>query len=378
MNEHSAQGGLIAAAGLLAGLGLVMIQSATSHLPVAASGPSLFWKHALALTVGALLAFGIAHLPLSLWQRVALPFWGLSVILLVATLAVGVEVNGAQRWLVLPGTGTRFQPGEIAKLTTLLAAAAWLSRPKAPRPNSPRELCAPAALALVPAGLLLAQPDFGNAVVLVALVAGLLWIAGTSLRAFVVPGVIGSLGVVGYLVMKPYALQRWIGFLDPWATARNEGFQLVQSFIAFGQGGFFGVGLGDGRQKLFYLPEVHTDFILSLVAEELGLVGVLAVLGLFAALLVFGIGIARRADTRFELLVAFGTTALLTVSAALNAAVVMGLLPTKGLPLPLVSYGRTSLLVSFAAIGLLFAVARRAEASPARRRGIHRERRRRG
>ena len=155
-----------------------------------------------------------------------------------------------------------------------------------------------------------------------------------------------------------------MGFLDPFETARGAGWQLVQSYVAFGQGGFFGQGLGNGRQKLEYLPEVHTDFVLALVAEELGLVGVLFVLGAFAALWVAGTRAARRATDRFDLYLAFGMVTLLTVPAFLNASVVMGLVPTKGLTLPFLSYGRTSLVVSCLALGLLLGVARRHPARP--------------
>ena len=149
-----------------------------------------------------------------------------------------------------------------------------------------------------------------------------------------------------------------LGFLDPWSRASAEGFQLVQSFVAFGRGGIAGVGLGDGRQKLYYLPEAHTDFVLSVVAEEAGLIGVLIVLGGFVALLIAGLRIALAATQRFALLLAFGMTALLTVPALLNAAVVMGCVPTKGLTLPFLSYGRSSLVVSCLAVGILFSVAR--------------------
>ncbi len=359
--SSSTQGALIAAVTLLAGLGLVVIHSATAHFAAGDAIPPHFVRHGVALILGAGLAMAVARAPLGLWRSLALPLWGLGVALLAATLVVGVEVNGARRWLAVPGVGFRFQPGELAKLTTLLALAAWLSRPAAARPNSPKELCVPALLALVPAALLLAQPDFGNTVVLLLLMAGVLFVAGTSPRAFAVPCVVGAVAIGGYIATRSYALVRFTGFLDPWATANDQGFQLVQSFVAFGRGGLFGVGLGDGRQKLFYLPEAHTDFVLSLVAEDLGLLGVLVVAGLFAALLVAGIRIARSATNRFALFTAFSATALITIPAVLNSAVVMGLLPTKGLPLPLLSYGRTALTVSFLAVGLLLAVARQTE-----------------
>ncbi|MBW2389597.1 MAG: FtsW/RodA/SpoVE family cell cycle protein, partial [Deltaproteobacteria bacterium] len=166
------------------------------------------------------------------------------------------------------------------------------------------------------------------------------------------------LGIVAYIASNPYALRRVMSFLDPWKDPLGAGFQLIQSFIAFNQGGLFGVGLGNGRQKLFYLPEAHTDFILSLVAEELGLIGVLLVLGAFAALLTFGTRIARRARSRFALLMAFGTTTLLAGPAIVNAAVVMGLLPTKGLTLPFLSYGGTSLVICCTILGALLGISR--------------------
>ena len=224
---------------------------------------------------------------------------------------------------------------------------------------SPRRLLRPTALVLLPVLLLVHQPDLGGAVVLACLGGLMIFVAGTPLRLFVLPSAIGGALLVLFVTLHTYALRRITGFLDPWARASDEGFQLVQSFVAFGNGGWLGRGLGDGRQKLFYLPEAHTDFILSVVAESIRLVGVLLVLGAFAALLVAGLRIAGRAREPFALLTAFGLTMLLTVPAAVNAAVVMGLLPTKGLTLPFVSYGRTSLLVSFVAVGVLLGIGRR-------------------
>jgi cell division protein FtsW len=156
-----------------------------------------------------------------------------------------------------------------------------------------------------------------------------------------------------YVALRPYALSRWKGFLAPWQNARAEGFQLVQSFVAFGRGGTFGVGLGDGRQKLSYLPEAHTDFILSVIAEELGLAGVLVVLGAFSALAVAGIRVARRAKSPFAMLVAFAMTALLALPAAVNAGVAMGVLPTTGFTLPFLSFGSNSLVICGLAVGIL-------------------------
>ncbi len=191
----------------------------------------------------------------------------------------------------------------------------------------------------------------------IGFLAGLiLLIAGTSLRILAGVGLAAAVGIAGFIATHPYALRRVMTFVDPYADPKGGGFQLVQSFVAFGHGGLFGVGIGNGWQKLFYLPEAHTDFVLALVAEELGLIGVLLVLGAFTALLIAGTRIARQAKSRFALLVAFSVTALLTVPAIVNAGVVMGLLPTKGLTLPLISYGRSSLIVTMVSIGLLLRI----------------------
>ncbi|NNL86083.1 MAG: FtsW/RodA/SpoVE family cell cycle protein, partial [Myxococcales bacterium] len=172
------------------------------------------------------------------------------------------------------------------------------------------------------------------------------------------PSAVGTaLGAI-FVLLHPYALRRWVGFMDPWAVANSEGFQLVQSFVAFARGGPLGVGLGYGRQKLHYLPEAHTDFVLSVIAEELGLAGVALVLIAFAVLFGAGLRIALKAEARFASLVAFGMTLLIVVPALVNAAVVMGVLPTKGLSLPFLSYGRSSLVVSCAAVGVIWRIAR--------------------
>jgi len=213
-----------------------------------------------------------------------------------------------------------------------------------------------AALCVPPIALLLLQPDFGSSLVLCAAVGVLLFAAGTPMRYLIPPAVLSLGGAAVYIALRPYAHLRWIGFLDPWATATREGFQLVQSFVAFARGGIFGVGLGGGRQKLYYLPEAHTDFILAGIAEELGLIGVLAVLGAFAALVWAGARIAQRAREPLAALVAIGMTSLIGIPAAINASVVMGLLPTTGFTLPFVSYGGNSLLICSLAVGILLRI----------------------
>jgi len=344
--------------------GVVMSYSATAALALDSTLPPLFFDHVTGLLAGG--AFGALGYwaPPVVIRRLALPAWGLSVLLLVVTLIVGVEVNGAQRWLELPGVGFRFQPGELAKCVTLIAVADWLSRKQDRRELTNRRTVEAAGIAIVPAGLLLLQPDLGNAVVLVALTALLLFLAGTPWPRFVLPGFVGILLVGIYILFNPYAMRRVTGFLDPFRDSLGSGWQLVQSYLAFGQGSWFGQGLGYSHQKLAYLPEAHTDFVLALVAEELGFVGVLVVLGSFAALWISGTRVARRARDKFDLLCGFGMVSLLTIPAFLNASVVMGLVPTKGLTLPFLSYGRTSLVVCCFALGVLLGVARRHPASP--------------
>jgi cell division protein FtsW len=342
----------------LASIGAVAVYSATAPLALDAAIPPYFLRHALAAGVGACVVLLAARVPLTAWHRLALPLWVVSLALLGVTVAIGVVSGGARRWLEVPGLGFAFQPVELAKLATVLAVAALLGRRDGRAGVFAPKLGLALALGALPAAICLLQPDLGNAVLLVGLTALLLFVAGANFRPLLAVGALGALGVGVYTAIRPYALRRVLGFLDPWSRSSAEGFQLVQSFVAFGRGGVTGVGVGDGRQKLFYLPEAHTDFILSVVAEEAGLVGVLLVLGGFVAVLIAGMRIALAAKQRFALLLAFGMTVLLVVPALLNAAVVMGCLPTKGLTLPFLSYGRTSLLVSCLAVGILLAVAR--------------------
>ena len=352
-------GGIFLAAGSLILLGVVMSYSATAALSLDRHIPPLFLKHVTALCLGGAGAAAGMWLPPNLWRRASLPLWLLSMGLLIATLLYGVEVRGAQRWLVLPLLELRFQPVELAKLSTLLLVVSVASRREGHSELSRRRVLVVFGLSLAPVGLLLGQPDFGNAVLLLTLVALVLLVAGTPMRVLVLPALATSVGAAIYIATHAYAWRRVACFSDPWKEAAGCGFQLVQSFVAFSKGGLLGVGLGNGHQKLAFLPEAHTDFILALVAEELGLLGVLAVFGAFAVLFFAGNEIARRTSDRFSLLLAFAMTVMLTVPAVVNAAVVMGVVPTKGLTLPFLSHGGTSLVTSCTVLGLLLGVSRR-------------------
>ncbi len=355
--DYSPEALLLVSVALLISIGLLMIYSASSPLTPDRFLPDHFAKHLIAVSIGACLTFCTRKLPPRFWEKASLWIWCFAVLCLAITIFMGTTVNGAKRWLSVPGIGFRFQPGEIAKFATLLVVAHVLAQQKSFHPAGLRHLITPTLLTVIPASLLLLQPDLGNTVLLFAAVGILLFVAGTPIRFFVIPIALGVTGITFYSLLNPYAFNRWTGFLDPWAKSQAEGFQLVQSFVAFGRGGFSGVGLGNGHQKLFYLPEAHTDFILSIVAEEIGLVGVLIVILCFSALLIAGIRIAQRANTRFESLCAFALTVFLTLPAIMNIAVVMGMIPTKGLTLPFLSYGRTSLLVCCCALGILMRLA---------------------
>ncbi len=350
-----ADGNLLVATGILVGIGMVAMYSATAPLSPQMTPPIFFARHCGGLVVAILCGLLAARMPLSFWQRSALPLWVLALALLVATLLLGTHVNGAVRWLSLPIVKIRFQPVELAKFASVLATAAVLAHGRRKRLRAWQPIL---LLTATPTALLLLQPDMGNAVLLAGTVGLLAFVAGAPLRLFTIPAAVMAAGLAAYITTQPYAAGRIIGFLDPWGTDRAQGFQLVQSFVAFGRGGMLGAGIGDGRQKLFYLPEAHTDFILAVVAEELGAIGVLVVFGAFAALAVAGVRIALGARDRFVQLLSFGMTALLVVPAVVNGAVVTGLMPTKGLSLPFLSYGRSALIASFVALGLLFRMAR--------------------
>ena len=355
---NSLDGGVLFSATLLASLGVVMSYSATAPLALERTLPPLFVDHLGGLGLGLVVAGVCTTLSLRFWRAAAFPLWALGVGLLIATAFAGVEVNGAQRWLAIPGTAFQFQPVEGVKIATVMVVALVASRTDGATHIGSRRTLASIGLALPPVLLLVAQPDLGNAVLLSGIVALILFVAGAPWRLLLPVGAVAIAGASAFIVSRPYALRRVLGFIDPWKDASDSGFQLVQSFVAFGNGGLYGKGIGNGWQKLHYLPEVHTDFVLALVAEELGLVGVLLVLGAFAALLVAGTRIARSAPNRFGLLLALGLTFLLTLPALVNAGVVMGVLPTKGLTLPFISYGRTSLVICLATAGILVGITR--------------------
>ena len=350
---------LLVSATFLAGTGLVMVYSASALRAEIAFGSSsiYFWRQSMGLVLGLGAAAFAAHLPLATIRRASYAVWVVALIAFLATLTpLGVEANHARRWLAVGDIV--FQPLELAKLALILTLARWLSEHGSRLRDYRVAVGAPLLLAAVPAVVLLIQPDFGGALLLVLFAGTLCFLAGARLTHLGVTGLIALPGLAALALGAGYRESRLRIFIDPWADPLGHGYQLVQSLLAFGAGGIVGSGLGAGQQKLGYLPEAHTDFILSVVAEEVGLLGVLGVLACFAVLGISALAIASRARDPFAALVAAGASLLLWLQGLINAGVTMGVLPTKGTTLPLFSYGRSSLIVSLVAVGLVVNVAR--------------------
>lgn len=350
-------GFLLIVVGVLLTLGLLMIYSASAVVAESRHGDAAYFvkRQALWAVLGvAALAAG-SWIDYHRWRRLVVPLTLGVMLLLVTVLVAGWAVNGSRRWIRFGGVS--IQPSELARLIFIVYLAHYLAK-RAEVVASFRGL-APALLVLGSGiGLIWLEPDLGNAVVL-GLVAGGLFLLG-GCRAAHLAGLAGVMApLVAFGVMgTAYQRRRWTAFLDPWADPSRDGFQMVQSFLALGGAGPMGSGLGEGRQKLFFLPEPHTDFIYAVVGEELGLAGTVAILLLFVMVLWRGWRVGLATSDPFGRLLAFGLTGAIALAAALNMGVVTGLLPTKGLPLPFVSYGGSSLVVNLLAVGILFNISR--------------------
>ncbi len=313
-------------------------------------------------------AFGVALLSLVMRvdyrtyrnERLIWTLLGIGTVLLVAVL-FSRPVNGTRRWFALAGFG--IQPSELAKLAVVLFAALILER-RMHRINDVTYSLPPIALVVgVLTGLILLEPDFGTAVSLLAVVGVMVFAAGLSYSYVIGAGFVMLAGLGVVLIQAPYRVARIFAFLDPWADPLGTGFQIIQSLIAVGTGGVFGKGLMEGKQKLFFLPEPHTDFIYAVIAEELGLIGALVILACFAVIAWRGLRTSVRAPDRFGAFLALGITMMLVLQAFVNISVVLGLMPTKGIPLPLVSAGGSSLLINLMGMGILLNVSQHASSS---------------
>jgi cell division protein FtsW len=351
---------LLTATMCLLAFGAVMVysaSSATSLLQGEGYGDSYLVKFVVYGVVGLIAMQVLARDGVAKVHRITAPLLGASFVLVLAVHIphVGVAINGARRWI--GPSFVQFEPSELMKFALVLYAATLLAR----RPqcvHDLRELAQPLLLVVGAACLLVfTQPDLGTAMVIAFTIAAMLIAAGMPLRKLATVG--GSvLGVVFlYALVQPYARARLTSFIDPWAHASSTGFQAVQGQIAIGSGGLFGVGPGQSVQKIFYLPEAPTDFILAVIGEELGVVGVFAVLFLYGLIAYAGLRAAKAARSLYSALIAVGVTTLIVSQALLNTFAVLGLAPLTGVPLPLVSYGSSSMIVTLAAMGLLLNVA---------------------
>jgi len=345
---------------LLICLGITMIYSSSGIYALQELGDNLFFlkRHVLFLMIGLIAALGIMAFDYRLLQRYSKPLLLFGILLLVLVLipSIGKSSYGARRWFRIGSLN--FQPSEFMKLIMMIYIADFLSR----KHNQIKRFWAgfipPLIVTGTVCGLILKQPDLGTALLIGAIVIIMLLIAGVRLT---------HLGLLGILVLPfyyffihqvPYRLRRIVVFLDPWKDSQGAGFQLTQSQIALGSGGVFGVGLGKSMQKLFYLPAAHTDFILSIIGEEMGLVGTLTVVGLFFVFIWQGARIAKRVDDPFGYYLAIGIVSMIGMQAVINIGVSIGALPTKGLTLPFVSYGGSALVINMVCVGLLLNISR--------------------
>jgi cell division protein FtsW len=345
----------------LVALGLIAVTSSSMPTSIWQGQGSFyyFFKQGVFAIVGALALWGALYLPTSSYQNLFRVWLVAAFILLIMVLIphIGHAVNGSKRWILLGPIA--IQVSEFVKLFGVLFIAQYLIQYRESVFEKPFGVLIPIGILGVFGILLLLEPDFGATVVLFVTCFGMMFMAGVRARWFILFVALGAVIVPALVILSPYRMARFTGFLHPWDTAYSTGYQLTQSLIAFGQGGIFGVGLGNSVQKLFYLPEANTDFVLAIFAEELGLLGVLVLLLLYVLVVWRGLFIARRAsllNRLFASYVAYGLTFWIALQVIVNVGVNIGLLPTKGLTLPFMSYGGSSLVVDALVIGILLRI----------------------
>lgn len=358
---------LLTGIALILAVGLVMLTSASYIIAAGKFGDGFYYakKQGLAALIGLTIMYGFSLVNPSFWKQAAYPLMGIGMILilLVFVPGIGVELGGSHRWLRLP-FGMYLQPSEFMKYALITFIAASLAK----KGDSIRAF----AIGFLPHVLImgvvvffiLMQPDFGTAVIITVVGFLMLFVAGVRLQHLLGCAILCLPFLFLVATSADYRISRLKSFMDPWVDPLNTGFQIIQSLVAFGCGGFWGVGIGKGIQKLFYLPQPHTDFIFSVIGEELGLVGVVSLIVLFYLIICRGLVVAIRSRDEFQRYLAFGITCLIGLQALVNMAVAMGVLPTKGLPLPLVSLGGTSMVMNLAGLGILMAIARSSETDP--------------
>lgn len=342
-------------------MGFVMVASASLHLGGKIAGNSFHYpiRQSLHIGLGLFLGACVALTPIRVWEKAGQGLFIAGLLLLVIVLipGLGVNVNGSTRWLSIGGL--RIQVSEVVKYFAVIYMAGYVTRHQQSIRQSAFGLIKPLILFSVASLLLLLEPDFGSAVVLLIIAMGIMFLAGARLSQFItLLSLVAALATV-LVFIAPYRMKRVTSFMNPWVDAKDSGYQLVHALISFGRGEWSGVGLGSGIQKLFYLPEAHTDFLFSVIGEELGLMGVLTVIALFAVLVwrTFEIGVAaEKAGEQFSAFIAYGLGIWFGFQSFVNMGVNMGILPTKGLTLPLMSYGGGSMMIMCCAVALLFRV----------------------
>lgn len=348
---------LVMTAAALAAIGWVMVSSASIGL--LDNSYHYVRQHGLYLAVSVIATVLVVSLPTEAWRQNAGLLMVISIVMLLLVLFIGQEVNGSKRWIALPGPLPSIQVSEFGKLGLIVYMAAFMSRFVLELRQHHLSIIRPLMILAVPGLLLLKAPDFGGVVVYTVCVIGMLIMAGASLLIIIGISLLLGSAFTLLVIMEPYRLARWTSFLDPWADQFATGYQLTQALIAFGRGQVTGTGLGNSVQKLHYLPEAHTDFIFAVLAEEMGMLGAISLIILFTLFILRALLIARRAELAghlFGAYVAYGIAFVIAAQAFINMAVSSGLLPTKGLTLPLISYGGSSLLVTGVMIGLLLRI----------------------
>jgi len=361
MNRSSIDKTLIIAVTVLVIIGLIAVYSSTSVLPSVKAkyadkgGMIYLQKQLFTLLIGSFFMILFIFLPPEKLKKVVFPLLIISFIMLAAVFTpLGVSAGGARRWLRLwPSV---FQPSELVKLAMVFFLAWYMSRDSYRR-ESIRDFLIPVSVMAIFQMIFLKQPDFGAAMTLGIITFVMLFIGGVSLR-FLGGAILLAIPAIFYLAKEPYRWKRITSFLDPWADPQGSGFQLVQSLIALGSGGLTGQGLGEGKQKLAFLPEIHTDFIFAHIGEEMGFLGAVAVVVLFFLICLRGLNIAQKQSEPFYYFLASGITIMISVQALINFAVVTGMAPTKGLPLPFISYGGSATVVNLIAVGVLLNLSR--------------------
>lgn len=350
---------LLTIAAVILVIGIVMVTSSGYMIAAGKFGDGFYYtkKQGLSMALGVILMLALSRINPSFWRKAATPMLGLGIILLVLVFVpgIGTELGGSHRWIKMP-FGFYLQPSEFIKYAVIIFFAGSLAK----KGEGIRDFAVgflPHVLVMgLVVFLVLLQPDFGSAVIVTTVGFLMLFVAGVKIQHLLGSAILCLPFLFQIAVSANYRVARLRTFLDPWGDPLNSGFQIIQSLVAFGCGGMWGVGIGKGIQKLFYLPQPHTDFIFSVVGEELGLVGVATLIILFYLLICRGLVAAIRTSDDFQRFLAFGITSLIGLQAMVNMAVSMGLLPTKGLPLPFVSLGGTSLIMNLGGLGILMAI----------------------